>query len=97
MPVHNLRVSGSNLPLQPILMKQNRNLIYAEKHNKFFDKIVLKKRLEICNIINDIIKDLQIHDALDIGTTSDDKNASSNIVIKNIKRVKKLNKLKNRI
>ena len=33
-------------------MKQNTNLIYAEKHYKFFDKVVLKKRLEIIKIIN---------------------------------------------
>ena len=49
-----------------------------------------KKRLEISSIINDTILDLQIHDALDIGTTSDDKNASSNIVIKNIKNIDKI-------
>ena len=88
MPVHNLRVSGSNLPLQPILMKQNRNLIYAEKHNKFFDKIVLKKRLEIVKIINNEIEKEIIHDVLDIGTTSDKDNESSNIIVKSIKNIK---------
>ena len=70
-------------------MRKNQNTIYAINHYKFFDKIVLKKRLEISKIINNIIKDLQIHDALDIGTTNDDKNASSNTVIKNIKNIKK--------
>ena len=70
-------------------MHKNQETIYATNHYNFFDKIVLKKRLEISNIINNIIKDLQIHDALDIGTTSDDKNASSNIVIKNIKNIDK--------
>ena len=69
-------------------MQKNQDTIYAINHYNFFDKIVFKKRLEISNIINNIIKDLQIHDALDIGTTSDDKNASSNIVIKNIKNIK---------
>ena len=68
-------------------MQKNQDTIYAINHYNFFDKIVLRKRLEISNIINNTIKDLQIHDALDIGTTSDDKNASSNIVIKNIKNI----------
>ena len=70
-------------------MHKDQDTIYAINHYNFFDKIVFKKRLEISNIINNIIKDLQIHDALDIGTTSDDKNASSNIVIKNIKNIDK--------
>ena len=70
-------------------MQKNQDTIYAINHYNFLDKILLKKRLEISSIINDTIKDLQIHDALDIGTTSDDKNASSNIVIKNIKNIDK--------
>ena len=70
-------------------MHKDQDTIYAINHYNFFDKIVLKKRLEISNIINDIIKDLKVHDALDIGTTSDDKNASSNIIIKNIKNIEK--------
>jgi len=70
-------------------MNKDQDTIYAINHYNFFDKIVFKKRLEISNIINNIIEDLQIHDALDIGTTSDDKNASSNIVIKNIKNIDK--------
>ena len=68
-------------------MNKNQDTIYAINHYNFLDKILLKKRLEISSIINDTILDLQIHDALDIGTTSDDKNASSNIVIKNIKNI----------
>ena len=70
-------------------MNKDQDTIYAINHYNFLDKILLKKRLEISGIINDTIKDLQIHDALDIGTTSDDKNASSNIVIKNIKNIDK--------
>ena len=70
-------------------MNKDQDTIYAINHYNFFDKIVFKKRLEISNIINNIIKDLQIHDALDIGTTSDNKNASSNSVIKNIKNIDK--------
>ena len=70
-------------------MHKNQDTIYAINHYNFFDEIVFKKRLEISNIINNIIKDLQIQDALDIGTTSDDKNASSNIIIKNLKNINK--------
>ena len=70
-------------------MQKDQDTIYAINHYNFFDKIVLRKRLEISNVINNTINDLQIHDALDIGTTSDDKNASSNIVIKNIKNIDK--------
>ena len=70
-------------------MHKDQDTIYAINHYNFFDKIVLKKRLEISNIINNIIKDFQIYDALDIGTTSDDKNVSSNTVIKNIKNIEK--------
>ena len=70
-------------------MHKDQDTIYAINHFNFFDKIVLRKRLEISKIINNTIKDLKIHDALDIGTTSDDKNASSNIVIKNIKNIEK--------
>ena len=70
-------------------MNKNQDTIYAINHYNFLDKILFKKRLEISSIINDTILDLQIHDALDIGTTSDDKNASSNIVIKNIKNIDK--------
>ena len=69
-------------------MDQNKNLIYSKNHYKFFDKIVLKKRLQIIEIINNKIKDQAIHDALDIGTTSDEDNESSNIIIKNIKNIK---------
>jgi len=70
-------------------MHKDQDTIYAINHYNFLDKILLKKRLEISNIINNIIKDLQVYDALDIGTTSDDKNVSSNTVIKNIKNIEK--------
>ena len=68
-------------------MHKDQDTIYAINHYNFLDKILLKKRLEISNIINNIIKDLQVYDALDIGTTSDDKNVSSNTVIKNIQNI----------
>ncbi len=69
-------------------MKNNKNLIYSNNHNKFFDKIILKKRLEIVKIIQSQIKQFNIKDVLDIGTTSDFENQSSNIIIKNLKNLK---------
>ena len=54
-------------------MKKKNQEIYAINHYNFIDKIILKKRLEISNIINKIIKEQGINDALDIGTTSDVK------------------------
>ena len=76
-------------------MKKNQDLIYATNHYNFFDKIVLKKRLEISSVINNLIRNIDIYDALDIGTTSDEKNASSNTVIKNIQNIKKFKCLSN--
>ena len=70
-------------------MKNNYDKIYAINHYNFIDKIVFKKRLKISKIINYIIKKQKIYDALDIGTTNDDENCSSNSVIKNIKNIKK--------
>ena len=69
-------------------MSQNKNLIYLVGHNSFFDKIIEKKRYEIVDIINNVISDYDIFDALDIGTTKDDNNKSSNIIIKNLNNIK---------
>ena len=68
-------------------MKNKKNLIYAHNHFKFFDGIVLKKRMEIVKIIQYQINKFKIKDILDIGTTSDSKNKSSNIIIKNLKNL----------
>ena len=68
-------------------MSQNRNLIYLAGHNSFFDKIIERKRIQILNIIKDLIKNIKIKDALDIGTTGDEENKSSNLIIKNLENV----------
>ena len=60
------------------------NEIYLSFHNKFFDKII-KKRLEILQIIKEELKGIQCSDCLDIGTTHDVKNESSNFIVKNLK------------
>ena len=62
--------------------------IYQKNHNKFFDNIILKKRLEMINIVNQLIIKNDILDVLDIGTTSDNKNLSSNFVIKHLENAK---------
>ena len=69
-------------------MKNKKNLIYAPGHSNFLYKIVLKKRMEIVKIIQYQINKFKIKDVLDIGTTGDSKNKSSNIIIKNLKNLK---------
>lgn len=59
--------------------------IYSEFHLNFFDKLINKKRLEIINFINNLTYNKNLDDVLDIGTTNDEKNRSSNIIIKNLK------------
>ena len=62
--------------------------IYGINHFGFIDRIVIKKRQEICSIINKELNNDIFLDALDIGTTSDKENESSNYLIKNLKNVK---------
>jgi len=73
---------------------QNR-LIYLASHNKLFDKIILNKRFEIIKIINDCIRKYKLTNALDIGTTKDNKNKSSNIIIKNLKNINSFKSISN--
>src|SRR5210317_1411464 len=81
---HNLKVGGSNPSPATNFMNTNHKKIYSINHYNFFDKLVLKKRLEISKIINNSIKNLDVRDVLDIGTTNDQLNPSSNIIIKSI-------------
>ena len=67
--------------------------IYAANHLKFFDKIVVFKRLEMSKIINSYLKNKKISSVLDIGTTEDTENESSNLIIKNIKNIKIFNSI----
>ena len=61
------------------------NQIYLSFHNKVFDKIIKKKRLEILNIIKNELENIEVMDCLDVGTTPDTQNESSNFIIKNLK------------
>ena len=62
----------------------NIQKIYSTKHNSFFDKIILKKRKEILLVLKNFLNDKIIDDVLDIGSTEDDENESSNFLIKNL-------------
>jgi len=64
------------------------NKIYAINHYSFIDRIVIKKRKEMSEIINKELSNSIIHDALDIGTTNDLENKSSNYLIKHLKNIK---------
>ncbi len=59
--------------------------IYSKYHSKFLDKILTKKRYEVIDIINKLILKNKINSVLDIGTTSDTENESSNIIARKIK------------
>jgi len=61
--------------------------IYAINHFNFIDRIVKKKRQEMLDIINKKLRDIKIHDALDIGTTNDQNYQSRNFLIKNLKNI----------
>ena len=54
------------------------NSIYAINHPKLIDKIVIKKRGEMMHIIDNYLKKYVLSSALDIGTTNDLENESSN-------------------
>jgi len=73
------------------------NKIYSSNHLKIFDKIITKKRLEIIDIINNQIILNNINDVLDVGTTSDTENISSNFIIKNLKNIKNFNSISNQL
>lgn len=64
------------------------NNIYVTNHYNFIDRIVIRKRQEMCQIINKELSDNIIEDALDIGTTNDIQNKSSNYLIKNLSNIK---------
>jgi len=60
-----------------------RQKLYLRIHNSFFEKILLKKRKEILFHLREFVNDKNIRDVLDVGTTQDEDNESSNYLIKN--------------
>ena len=75
------------------MTKDNSQKIYLTKHYSLFEKILLKKRQEILSIIKEFLKDKKIIDVLDIGSTEDENNESSNYLIKNIGNYKRYNSI----
>ena len=62
--------------------------IYLHKPVEFMNRIILKKRKEMIDIINKYYEDDDLIDALDIGTTNDTEYSHSNYLIKNLKNIK---------
>lgn len=58
--------------------------IYLTKHYSFFERILLKKRVEILSVLKKYLENKEIIDVLDIGSTEDENNKSSNYLIKNL-------------
>ena len=71
--------------------------IFVTNHFKFIDRIVLNKRKEMANIINHQLNNIELLDALDIGSTNDKDFESSNFLIKNINNVKNYKSLSDQI
>ena len=65
-------------------MTGEREKIFVTKHYSFFEKILLKKRKEILIILKEFLNDKKINDILDVGTTEDETNESSNYLVKNL-------------
>ena len=61
--------------------------IYSHGHNGFFDKILIKKRKEMKEVIIQHLNNEKFSEALDIGTTNDLENESSNYLIKNLPNI----------
>ena len=59
-------------------------LIYLSFHNKMFDKIIKSKRIEMLKIILKELKNFKIKTSLDVGTSLDKSNESTNFLIKNL-------------
>ncbi len=70
-------------------MEKNINKkIYLKNHDTFFDKIIVKNRLKMVSLIKNHFNDEKLDDVLDIGSTNDFENESSNFLIKNLKNFK---------
>lgn len=79
-----------------ILSKKDKK-IYSAFHIKFLEDIISKKRLEISCFINNYLAGKNLKDVLDIGTTNDLNNPSSNIIVKNLKGFNQYKSISNQI
>ena len=62
--------------------------IYLHKPAEFMNRIILKKRKEMADVVNKYYEADDLKDALDIGTTNDREHSHSNYLIKNLKNIK---------
>ena len=60
---------------------------YGKFYHSFFDKIIVKKRIEILSIIKNRIDLKNINSCLDVGTSTDKDKKSTNILIENLKEI----------
>ena len=78
----------SLLTKERINEKKVNKIIYLI-NDTFTDKVIVKYRLKMASIITDYLKNEELFDVLDIGTTEDSSYESSNALIKNLKFFKK--------
>jgi len=71
------------------------NKIYSFGHFNFIDQLIQKKRRQMLKVVNFFINKYKILEVLDIGTTSDKFNKSSNYLIKNLSRIKVFKSISN--
>ena len=62
----------------------NKNNLYSIGHYSLIDKITLKKRFEIIDIIKKNVPLKEIQNVLDVGTTKDTDHYPSNLIVKNL-------------
>ena len=79
------------------MFKDKNQKIYSIAHYSFFEKIALKKRIEMTNVIKEFLNEKSIKDILDVGSTEDDDNVSSNYIVKNIGKFKEYKSISNQV
>ena len=70
-------------------MKDNLEKTYSQAHYSFIDQVIQKKREKMLILIKEFLKNKDIEDVLDVGSTEDEKNKSSNYIVKNLGNYKK--------
>ena len=65
-------------------MINNLEKTYSQAHYSFIDRVVQKKRKKMLILIKEFLKDKDIKDVLDVGSTEDETNKSSNYIVKNL-------------
>ena len=70
-------------------MKDNLEKTYSQAHYSFIDQVIQKKREKMLILIKEFLKNKDIDDVLDVGSTEDEKNKSSNYIVKNLGNYKK--------